>query len=316
MEDVDKSSSVHDMKVTGINDLQKSPHLFNKKAYDLEIDKDVNNVYSGRLGFNMYRLPEGEYTICIEFWPVTMNNVSVDVVSTSLSITQQSTKKFSYYTRSIVHVHKWHISPQEWIYLDLKCQGTPETDNYGYANLIIYGVKNSVADVPSSVYDSPFIFENQKMVMKTDLDTNGHKITNLPGPTPTNQEDLVKLSFLKSLEQKLFFTGSFDRTKDSANVYFGNSPYVLIAFDYKLVKMICKIALKINANDYRMQIRMSGLKDRYLTWTSRNNLIEKEFDADIFLTRYDLIWFFIEKMGKPVEYDYAYLSLVFSKPFV
>ena len=32
MEDVDESSSLHDMTVTGINDLQKSPHLFNKKS--------------------------------------------------------------------------------------------------------------------------------------------------------------------------------------------------------------------------------------------------------------------------------------------
>ena len=125
-------------------------------------------------------------------------------------------------------MHKWNISPPEFIYLDLKCQGIPETRNQGYANLIIYGVKNSVADVPSSVYDSPFIFENQKMVMETDLDMNGHKIT---GPPPTNQDDLVNLSFLKSLERKLFFTGPFDRTKDSANFYFRNSPYVLIPFN-------------------------------------------------------------------------------------
>ena len=67
MEDVDESSSVRNIIVTGINDLQKSPHLFNKKAYDLKIYKDVSNLYSGRLGFQMYRLPEGEYTICIEF---------------------------------------------------------------------------------------------------------------------------------------------------------------------------------------------------------------------------------------------------------
>ena len=139
MEDVDESSSMHDITVTGINDLQKSPHLFNKKAL---IWKNASNLYSGRLGLNMYQLPEGEHTICIEFWPVTMNNVSVDVVSTSLNITQQSTKQFYNYTRSIVHMHKWHISPPEFIYLNLKCQGTPETRNYGYANLIIYGVKD------------------------------------------------------------------------------------------------------------------------------------------------------------------------------
>ena len=77
MEDVDESSSMHDITVTGINDPPRSPHLFNKKAYDLQNHKDVNNIYSGRLGFN--KLPEGEYTVCIEFFPVTRNNVSVNV---------------------------------------------------------------------------------------------------------------------------------------------------------------------------------------------------------------------------------------------
>ena len=106
MEDVDESSSMHDMAVSGIDDFSRSPHFFNKKAYDLQRHKDASNVYSERLGFNMYKLPEGEHTSCIEFFPVTMNNVSVDVVSTSLNITQQSTKQFSNYTRSIIPMHK------------------------------------------------------------------------------------------------------------------------------------------------------------------------------------------------------------------
>ena len=44
-----------------------------------------------------------------------------------------------------------------------------------------------------------------------------------------------------------------------------------------------------------MQIRKSGLKDKYLTWTTTNKLIEKEFNADISLTKFNLICFFIEK---------------------
>ena len=68
MEDVDESSSMHDITVTGIN---------------LQIRKDASNLHSRRLGFNMAKLPEGGYTICIELFPVTMNNVSLDVVNTS-----------------------------------------------------------------------------------------------------------------------------------------------------------------------------------------------------------------------------------------
>ena len=95
MVDVDESRSMHAHAMTvtaGITNFSRSPHLFNKKAYDLKIGLYVQNRYSGKLGFNMYKLPEGQYTICIEFFPVTMNNMSVDVVSTSLNITKQSTK--------------------------------------------------------------------------------------------------------------------------------------------------------------------------------------------------------------------------------
>ena len=44
----------------------------------------------------MYKLPEGEYTICIEFFPVTKNNVSVDVESTSLNIKKNNQQKVFY----------------------------------------------------------------------------------------------------------------------------------------------------------------------------------------------------------------------------
>ena len=118
----------------------------------------------------MYKLPQNEYTICIEFIAVTMNNVSVDVESTSLNIDKQSTKRFSYYTRSIINMHKWHISPPEYIMADLKCGETPTSPTQGQAYLITYGIKGNHSDVPADVYDSPFIFENNKMVIETDLD--------------------------------------------------------------------------------------------------------------------------------------------------
>ena len=90
MEDVDESSSESDIVVTGITDLAESPHSFTKKAYDLLLFKDAQNRYNSRIAFNLYRIPEGEYTTCIEFFPVTMNNVSVDCRSTSLNVNKQN----------------------------------------------------------------------------------------------------------------------------------------------------------------------------------------------------------------------------------
>ena len=56
----------------------------------------------------MKKLPEGEYTICVEFFPVKMVNVSVNAVSSSLNVGQQTTTLFTQegYSRSIIHMHK------------------------------------------------------------------------------------------------------------------------------------------------------------------------------------------------------------------
>ena len=118
----------------------------------------------------------GEFTLCIEFFPAKMTGVSVNVVSTSLNVGKQTTKKLPNYSRSIVHLHKWRISPPEYIYLDLKWQGTTQDLSKEGAKLIVYGIAGSHDDVPSDVFDAPFVFEGRKMVMETDLDLNGHKI--------------------------------------------------------------------------------------------------------------------------------------------
>ena len=107
-----------------------------------------------------------------------MNNVSVDVESTSFNINKQSTKSFSCYTRSIINMHKWHIFPPEYIMVDLKCGGSLTTANQGQAYLMSYGIKGNHSDVPADVYDKAFIFENNKMVMETDLDMTNCQILN------------------------------------------------------------------------------------------------------------------------------------------
>jgi len=88
----------------------------------VSMGKGLNNEYLSRLGFNMYKPPEGEFTLVIEFFAPVMNQVTVSVVSTSLNIGQQSTKLFSKYSRSIIHLHKYDVTPPEYIYVDLRCQ--------------------------------------------------------------------------------------------------------------------------------------------------------------------------------------------------
>ena len=179
MENADESSSENNIIVDGIVNFSGSPHNVNKKAYKFKMGKDAQNEYSSRIGFNMYKLPEGEYTLAIEFFPPSTTNLSVSVVSTSLNIGQQSTKLFVNYSRSIVHLHKWNITPPEYIYIDMHCQGTASSSTQGVGYLIVYGVKGSQSNVDSDVYDTAYVVENGKLVMQTNLDLNNKRIINL-----------------------------------------------------------------------------------------------------------------------------------------
>ena len=177
MENADESSSENNIIVDGIVDFSGSPHNVNKKAYKFKMGKDAQNEYSSRIGFNMFKLPEGEYTLAIEFFTPSTTNLSVSVVSTSLNIGQQSTKLFVNYSRSIVHLHKWSITPPEYIYIDMHCQGTASSSTRGVGYLIVYGVKGSQSNVDSDVYDTAYVVEHGKMVMQTDLSLNRYKLS-------------------------------------------------------------------------------------------------------------------------------------------
>ena len=88
-------------------------------------------------------------------------------------------------------------NPPEYIYIDLKCQGTASSGAQGTGYLFVYGIKGSQNDVDSAVYDTVYAVENGKMVMQTDIDMNGYKI-NSP----------------------FFLTGFYDIGKHKSNVYF------------------------------------------------------------------------------------------------
>ena len=63
--------------------------------------------------------------------------------------------------------------------VDMKCAADQDSsNNVGW--LIVWGVSGFHSDVPSSVYDQPFVFETGKMVMETDLDLNGKRLLNYP----------------------------------------------------------------------------------------------------------------------------------------
>ena len=175
MEDTDESSSENNIEVLGIVDFSNSPHQINKKAYQLKLlfEKGSPNQYRSRLGFNLYKLPVGYYTLVVEWFPPEMSELSVAVQGTTISISKYATKTFENYTKTVINFHRWGSSPPQFIYLDLHGTVTfPSLLTIGH--LIVYGVKETISNVDPSVYDTAFVIENGKMVMETDLSLNGH----------------------------------------------------------------------------------------------------------------------------------------------
>lgn len=94
----------------------------------------------------MFKLPEGEYTLTIEFLPPSTTHLSVNVISTSLNIGQQSTKVFVNYRRSIVLLHKWSITPPKYIYIDIHCMGIASNSVQRSGHLITYKIKGALKE--------------------------------------------------------------------------------------------------------------------------------------------------------------------------
>ena len=167
MENDDESSSEYNIEVLGIVDFSNSPHQINKKAYQLKLlfQKSSPNQYQSRLGFNLYKLPVGYYTLVVEWFPPEMSELSVAVQGTTISISNYATKTFENYTKTVINFHRWGSSPPQFIYLDLHGTVTfPSLLTIGH--LIVYGVKETISNVDPSVYDTAFVIENGKLVME------------------------------------------------------------------------------------------------------------------------------------------------------
>lgn len=62
IEDVNESLTKYNIIVDGIIDLAASPQDINKKAYVFRMGKGTQNQFVSQLGFNVFVLPDREYT--------------------------------------------------------------------------------------------------------------------------------------------------------------------------------------------------------------------------------------------------------------
>ena len=280
--------SSSESNVTGVEivDFAATPHKFNKKSYVMQIAKRAaDNMFLGRLGFNMFKLPEGEYTICVEFFPAKIDGVSVNAVSTAVNVNRQATKVFKTYSRSIIHMHKWRISPPEYLMLDLKWQGKAEDSSPGDAHLIIYGVKEFQPDVESAVFDSPFAIENGVMTMETDLNLNGKRLLNY------------------NPKSKAVILGDYKKASGSKGDTFtinGETFYHVFGFDFTVKKITLHVIIRDgpiipeNTRIY-LQILKAEKEQRAFGVYLDNNAISYSFDFAVGAT--EELQFSLENRG-------------------
>ena len=291
MEDTDDSSTENNIRVTGIVDFVASPHQINKKAYEFTLVKDTDgsNDYRSRIGFNLFKLPLGYYTLVVEYFPPEMNNVIVTAQGTTISIASQTTKTFGNYTKTLVKFHNFTKTTPDFIFINLHGKTISSTSGH----LIVYGVEGYVSSVEPKVYDTAFVVENGKMTMETDIDLNGHSIN-----TP------------------FFITGYYKKSKSSNRIFLNDvSTYQIIPFDCVLKEIVCYF-YTLNNNDYQitLNVRSSGKSRNNQILNSSLNDRRQVFSSGINLSKNDVLWIDINKKNtdEVITHDEAVFAFSFT----
>ena len=181
LDDPNETSSEYNITVEAFTDFNESPHK-NKKAFEITLQKDVGtNDYRSRMGFNLYPLPLGTYTIIFEYYFPENTNIQLSCQSTTAYVHKQIQKDFTDYSKLLVQINNNSKTTPDYLFFTI--HGTAVVNNpEGY--IIVYGVKDWSDSVDSSVYDDAFYvqmfeYKNGDMQMQTNINVNNHKITNL-----------------------------------------------------------------------------------------------------------------------------------------
>ena len=187
LNDPNETSSEYNITVEAFTDFNESPHK-NKKAFEITLQKDAGtNDYRSRMGFNLYPLPLGTYTIIFEYYFPENTNIQLSCQSTTAYVHKQIQKDFTDYSKLLVQINNNSKTTPDYLFFTI--HGTAVVNNpEGY--IIVYGVKDWSDSVDPNIYDDGFYvqmfeYKNGDMQMQTDINMNTHKIENLSDATDT-----------------------------------------------------------------------------------------------------------------------------------
>ena len=250
--DTDESSSEYNITVYGIAAFNQSPHQ-NKKAYDITLIKDSgSNDYRSRIGFNIYTLAIGTYTIVFEFYPPEMTNIQLSCTASEAYIHKAVQRDFTAYSKLLVQFNNNSKQTPNYIYLTM--HGTA-TATPVQCHLVVYGVKDWSDSVYPGVYDGldnvMFEYKNGDMEMKVNLDMNNKIISGLINPL--YDSEAMNLGYFTNLFKTKYTgtiaSGVFQRTNPTNNFQIaadGNNFFNLYSVVFQSNQEVANAQILIN----------------------------------------------------------------------
>ena len=250
--DTDESSSEYNITVNGIAAFNQSPHQ-NKKAYDITLIKDSgSNDYRSRIGFNIYTLAIGTYTIVFEFYPPEMTNIQLSCDASEAYIHKVVQRDFTAYSKLLVQFNNNSKQTPNYIYLTM--HGTA-TATPVQCHLVVYGVKDWSDSVYPGVYDGldnvMFEYKNGDMQMQVNLDMNNKIISGLINPI--YDSEAMNLGYFTNLFKTKYTgtiaSGVFQRTNPTNNFQIaadGNNFFNLYSVVFQSTQQVANAQILIN----------------------------------------------------------------------
>ena len=221
LDDPNETSSEYNITIDAFTDFNESPHK-NKKAFQITLTKDVGtNDYRSRMGFNLYPLPLGTYTIIFEYYFPENTNIQLSCQSTTAYVHKQIQKDFTDYSKLLVQINNNSKTTPDYLFFTI--HGTAVVNN---------PVKDWSDSVDPNIYDDGFYvqmfqYKNGDMQIQTDIDMNTHKIENLSDAT--NTKDAINKGQLDTVDVNL---ETFKNQINTFKFYFKNYLYMSI-FTYR-----------------------------------------------------------------------------------
>ena len=251
--------------VTGVNnvtsvtfeDFTSNLHSVNKKAYTFNLVRTGVNSFNSRLALNKIPLPEGEYTICVEFFiPKVDTNWFISASTPNpVDTLNYHTKHFNThdpkYSRTIINTRKYSDNDKT-IYLDISNSGYDGSSPLEKAALIIYGVKGYQTDVDGTVYDNVFVLDDVgDFVLQTNLDMNDFKIKNAVLGSDLDINGYKLLNAPSQLARCFMVFGLYSSSKKSV-VFFEKSYFDGVAFPFDVYVYAISCCLKTASSSDRL----------------------------------------------------------------